>query len=129
MGMFDWVEVDVDGFDIEPDQQWQTKHRDISQMETIRLTDDGLAVEEREYYEVPEEERPGYDEEIGGFPSEMSKAMGSIGSERTGWNHWDDFHGRFEFHGMVAGEYRRFEATFTHGELESIDEVELEPVE
>lgn len=112
MGLFDWVEVEVGEFDIESDDGvWQTKHRDPPFMETFRLDDDGLWLEDVEYETVPEEDRNDY-----GLPI-MSR-------NQVGWEHWDEFHGLFEFHGVVDGEYRRFKATFTHGELESIDELD-----
>lgn len=126
MGLYDRVEFDESVFDLEPEREWQTKQLQAQPlMETFRVDADGhLYKEVVEFEHVPEEERPKYDEEIGGFHEEWHRAMGMMQRKCNGWEQWDDYHGRFGFHGVVDGVLRYFEATFTHGELESIDEVD-----
>lgn len=51
--------------------------------------DGWLFKEDAEYELVPEEERPGYDEEIGGFENEFDKAWGCLRKIHHGWSDVD----------------------------------------
>jgi hypothetical protein len=111
-------DIDADPFDI----TWQTKSLTRRQptMTNYKITADGrLFEEDAEYERVPEEERPGYDEEIGGFESPMEKMRGSHRKIHHGWTD-TEYHGTFEFHTSLDGEYISLEAKFTDGELVAI---------
>lgn len=87
MGLFDRLtfedDLDVEVPDIGADPfeiTWQTKSitRHQPMMENYKVTAEGrLFKEEAEYEHVPEEERPGYNEEIGGFENEVERGRGS----------------------------------------------------
>lgn len=129
MGLFDNVtfedsldvefpEIGADPFDI----TWQTKSitRHQPMMEDYKVTAEGrLLKEEYEYEHVPEEERPGYDEEIGGFEKEFERGRGSIRKIHLGWSDMD-YHGIFEFHRSINDDYVSLEAKFTDGQLVAI---------
>lgn len=129
MGLFDRLTFE-DGLDVEfPDSSidpfevtWQTKsisrHRPM--MENYKIMAAGrLFKQEAEYEHVPEEERPGYDAEIGGFENEIDRARGIMRKIHHGWSD-TAFHGVFEFHRTIDGDYRSFEAKFTDGQLVAI---------
>jgi hypothetical protein len=73
-------------------------------------------MEEWHLEEVPEEERPEYDEEIGGFESDLDKSLGSLQEVHEGWT-TVEYHGEIEFHAAIDDELRSFTAKFTDGEL------------
>ncbi len=129
MGMFDRLRFE-DGLDVAfPDIgadpfeiTWQTKslarHQPV--LENYKVTAEGrLFREEAEYEHVPEEDRPGYDEEIGGFESEIERGRGSMRKIHHGWSD-TEYHGRFEFHRTIDGDYVSLEAKFTDGQLMNI---------
>lgn len=129
MGLFDNVTFE-DGLDVEfPDIgaepfdiTWQTKSiaRHQPMMEDYKVTAEGrLLKEEAEYEHVPEEERPGYDEEIGGFENEFERGWGSIRKIHLGWSD-TGYHGIFEFHETIDDDYVSLEAKFTDGQLVAI---------
>ncbi len=129
MGLFDHLTFE-DGLDIEfPDigtnpleVTWQTKSitRDYPMMENYKITAAGrLFKEEAEYEHVPEEERPHYDEAIGGFESPMREMAGSMRKIHLGWADME-YHGIFEFHRTIDGDYVSLEAKFTDGQLAEI---------
>ena len=130
MGMFDYVrledglDIDLPGFDGDPTSvDWQTKTFRRPLMEVYKITMDGrLFKEEVHYKTVPEEERPRYDEELGGFESEW---MRMVGSERKVHEGWTDtaYHGILEFHNHIDGEGFAYEAKFTDGDLVEITRV------
>jgi hypothetical protein len=122
MGLFDTLELrsehDLPGFDGDPTEiEWQTKSIKRADTTTFRITDSGhLEMEEWHLEEVPEEERPEYDEEIGGFESDLDKSLGSLQEVHEGWT-TVEYHGEIEFHAAIDDELRSFTAKFTDGEL------------
>jgi len=88
-------------------------------MENYKITAERrLFKEQAEYEQVPEEERPGYDETIGGFANEFERWRGSM-KKTHGWTD-TEYHGTFEFHRTIGGKYVSLEATFTDGRLVDI---------
>lgn len=129
MGLFDRLTFE-DGLDIEfPDfgadpfeVTWQTKS--IARHEPLRdeykVTAEGrLLKEDADHEHVPKEERPYYDEEIGGFESSIRKMAGSRKKIHRGWSD-TEYHGIFEFHRTINGDYVSLEAKFTDGQLVEI---------
>lgn len=111
----EFPDIDADPFDI----TWQTKSiaRHHPMMENYKVTADGrLFKEDAEYEHVPEEERPRYNEEIGGFESPLDEMVGSRRKIHHGWSDMD-YHGIFKFHTTINGDYIGFEAKFTDGHL------------
>lgn len=101
---------------------WQTKSitRHKPMMENYKITANRrLFKEEVEYESVPEEERPGYNEEIGGFENESERFRGSREKIHQCWSD-TEYHGTFEFHRTINGEYVSLNAKFTDGELVEI---------
>lgn len=129
MGMFDRVtfedglrvafpDIDTDPFEV----TWQTKSitRHQPMMENYKVTAAGrLFAEETDYEHVPEEERPGYDDAIDGFENELERAWGSMRRVHQGWSD-TEYHGTFEFHRTIDGDYVSLEAKFTEGQLVAI---------
>ena len=120
----DFPAVDGDPFDI----TWQTKsiarHHPLRDM--YRVTATGrLLKEDVEWNVVPEEERPEYDEELGGFENEFERGFGMLDRESMGWED-TEYHGIFEFHSSIDGTYVSLEAKFTDGELVAISRNEPE---
>ncbi|WP_248898200.1 hypothetical protein [Haloplanus halobius] len=72
-----------------------------------------------EYGLVPEEERPGYNEKIGGFENEIERGRGSRKKTHQGWSD-TEYHGIFEFRRTIDGDYVSLDATFTDGQLVEI---------
>jgi hypothetical protein len=92
-------------------------------MENYKLTMAGrLYREETRTEEVSEAERPLYDEEIGGFESDLQRHAGSL---RTVHLSWTDtaYHGTIEFHRSIDGEWYAYEVTFTDGDLALVQRV------
>jgi len=129
MGLYDRLTFE-DGLDIEfPDVganpfeiTWQTKSlaRRQPMMEHYKVTADGRPFEEDiEYERVPEEERPGYNEETDGLETPLEKMRGSQRTIHHGWTD-TEYHGTFEFHATVDGEYVSLDAKFTDGRLVAI---------
>ena len=129
MGLFDRVRFE-DGLEVAfPDLgadpfevTWQTKSiaRHEPMMENYKVTANGrLFSEEVEYEHVPEEERPRYDEAIGGFANELERGRGSRTQIHQGWSD-TAYHGTFEFHRTIDGDYVSFDAKFTDGQLVAI---------
>jgi hypothetical protein len=129
MGLFDRLTFE-DGLGVEfPDigtdpfeVTWQTKSiaRHEPMMENYKVTADGrLFKEEAEYEHVHAEERPYYDEEIGGFESSIEEMAGSRRKIHHGWSD-TDYHGTFEFHRTIDDDYVSFDAKFTDGQLVEI---------
>ena len=126
MGLYDRL-VFEDGLDIPfPDvgcdpfeRTWQTKTiaRRYPQLANYKITADGrLFREETESEWVPEQERPGYDHETGGFERPIDALRGSIRTKHLGWSD-TDYHGVFEFHTSLDGHYVSLDAKFTDGQL------------
>ena len=114
----DFPPIGADPFEI----TWQSKSiaRHLPLLETYRVTDSGrLLKEEVEYTTVPEEDRPRYDEELGGFENEFERGFGMLNRESKGWED-TAYHGIFEFHSSIDGTYVSLEAKFTDGELVEI---------
>ena len=104
------------------DCSWQSKSitPPLPMLETYKITSEGrLHKEVAEYERVPEHERPHYDDELGGFESPLLEFVGSTRKIHRGWSDVD-FHGIFEFHRTVDGEYVSLEAKFTDGQLVEI---------
>ncbi len=107
--------LEADPFDI----RWQSKSigRRYPALENYKVTvDRRLFKEDAEYEHVPEEERPGYDPDIDGFENSFEKYHGCIRKVPLGWSDVD-YHGTFEFHRSIDGEYVSLEAKFTDGQL------------
>lgn len=133
MGLYDTVtfesgldisfpDLDFDPFEI----NWQTKTlaRQRPCMDTYRITADGrLLKEECEYESVPEEERPRYDEELEGFERPLDRGLGSLRKIHHGWSD-TEYHGIFELHKSVDGEYVSLDVKFTDGELVNVEKNE-----
>jgi len=129
MGVYDRLTFE-DGLDVEfPDIEadpfeitWQTKSiaRQHPMLDKYKVTAEGrLFKTDLESKRVPEEERPGYDEEIGGFENEFGKGRGSRKRVVKGWTD-TEYHGTFEFHTTIDGDYVSLEAKFTDGQLVAI---------
>lgn len=115
-------DIGADPFEI----TWQSKSipRRQPMLENYKVTADGrLFKEEAEYEEVPEEERPGYDEDIGGFEHEFERGRGSIQKVHQEWSD-TAYHGTFEFHRTINDEYVSLKARFTNGQLIEITRTE-----
>ncbi len=129
MGLYDRVTfedvIDVAFPDIDADPfaiTWQTKSiaRHQPMMENYKITAEGRLFEENaEYKHVPEEERPEYNEEIGGFESPIDTMRGSRRKIHHGWSD-TAYHGTFECHTAIDGDYISLEAKFTDGQLVAI---------
>ena len=129
MGLFDRLTFE-DGLDVAfPDIgadpfeiTWQTKSltRHQPMLENYKITSAGrLLKEDAEYGHVPEEERPRYNEETGGFGTEIERARGSMRKIHHGWSD-TAYHGTFEFHRSIDGDYVSLDAKFTDGQLVEI---------
>lgn len=82
-------------------------------LDNYKITAEGrLFREDVEYEHVPEEERPGYDEGIGEFESEIERVRGSVRKIHHGWSD-TEYHGTFEFHRTIDDDYVSLEAKFT----------------
>lgn len=130
MGVYDYLEVDpsihLPGFTppsagTDPSEiEWQTKSIGMPHMGRYRLTAAGeLLMEESHSESVPKEERPLYNEEIDGFEHEFEASAGMFRTIHDGWSK-RKYHGTFEFSAIVNDTHLRYEATFTHGQLESL---------
>jgi hypothetical protein len=118
----EFPEIDGDPFEITWQSKSITRHQPL--MENFKITADGrLFKEDAEYEHVPEEERPEYDEELDGFENELERGRGSRRKIHHGWSD-TDYHGTFEFHRTVNGEYVSLEAKFTDGQLVGITRID-----
>ena len=130
MGLYDWVKIEdgldtgLPGYDGDPTEvEWQTKTFSRPQLDVYKITQNRRLYKEDAEYEVrPEDERPRYDEEIGGFESEWEKAAGMLEKTREGWSD-TNYHGILEFHKSINGEGFAYEAKFTNGELVELERV------
>ncbi|MFW5900159.1 MAG: hypothetical protein ACOCTH_00075 [Halodesulfurarchaeum sp.] len=129
MGLFDRLTFE-DGLDVEfPDLDadpfevtWQTKSiaRHEPMLENYTVTANGrLFKEEAEYEHIPEQERPGYNEESRGFENEIERARRSRRKIHQGWTD-TAYHGIFEFHRTIDRDYVSLDAKFTDGQLVEI---------
>jgi len=129
MGMFDRLAFE-DGFEVEfPDIgadpseiTWQTRSiaRHQPTLENYKITADGrLFRQEADYEHVPEEDRPDYNEETDECDSPVRKMAGSRKKIHQSWSD-TEYHGIFEFHGTIDGDYVSLEAKFTDGKLVAI---------
>jgi|GEM_PF-2119023 len=134
MGLYDKVTFE-DGLDLRVadigcelyEVTWQSKTINPLKpmLENYKITASGhLFKEEVRYEPVPEEERPGYDEGVGGFENECEKARGSIKKIHQGWSD-TEYHGSFEVHTSIDGEYFSLELKFTDGLLVEISRQEV----
>lgn len=131
MGLFDRVriedglDIDLPEFDGDPTSiDWQTKTFRHPMMDVYKITMDGrLFKEEADYEIVPEEERPGYDDERGDFEHDWQKARGMLDKAHEDWTD-TKYHGILELHRHVDGEGYAYESTFTDGDLVEITRVE-----
>ena len=128
MGLYDdltfeaGLNVGFPDFDGDPfDVTWQTKSIQREPLrDEYKITANGrLLKEDAEHEIVPEAERPGYDEEIGGFENDLEKMRGMLRKIHNGWTD-TEYHGTFEFHNSIDGSYVSFEAKFTDGALVEI---------
>jgi hypothetical protein len=111
MGLYDHVrienglKIDLPEFDGDPTGvDWQTKTFRQPRMNVYTITMDRRLFKEKAYYEnVPEPERPEYDDELGGFEEDWYRAIGSIRKVHEGWTD-TDYHGILEFHHHIDGE-------------------------
>jgi hypothetical protein len=122
MGLTDDLELDenhvLPGFDGDPSEvRWATKSLGQPVRDTYRITADGrLLKAEKDRRVVPEEERPRYNEDIGGFEHDVDEMFGMLDSTITGWEDVE-YHGHFQFYGGPEGELHRYDAKFTDGQL------------
>ncbi|TKX74466.1 hypothetical protein EXE46_08845 [Halorubrum sp. GN11_10-6_MGM] len=110
--------IGADPFEI----TWQTKSltRHQPMLENYKVTSAGrLLKEDAEYEHAPEEDRPGYNEETDGFDTEIERARGSMRKIHHGWSD-TAYHGTFEFHRTIDGDYVSLDAKFTDGQLVEI---------
>lgn len=125
MGMYDVLrlseDVELPGFPGDPSEvEWQTKELQMHPaLEVYKIEDGRLFKENAEYEHVPEEERPAYNEEIGGFEHEFERMFGMLSKNRHGWDD-TEYHGVFEFHASHEDTYYSYESKFTDGELVDI---------
>ena len=129
MGLFDrltfeeGLAVEFPDFDADPFEiTWQTKSltRHQPMMENYKITSEGRLLEEvAEYEHVPEEERPRYNEAVKGFETEIQRVQGSMRKIHHGWSD-TAYHGTFEFHRTIDGDYVSLDAKFTDGQLVEI---------
>ena len=124
MGLFDRVtfedgldvvvpELDVDVSEV----TWQTKTIRRPAMENYKVTSTGrLFRQEVRTESVPEEERPRYDEELGGFESDLDGVIGMFRTIPQGWTD-TNYHGIVELHRTIDDEYVSLKAKFTDGDL------------
>lgn len=82
-------------------------------------TDWRLYRDDARHETVPEEERPLYDEEIG-FEDDWQKTSGILRKVPEGWTD-TAYHGTFEFHASVDGEWYSYEVTFTDGDIVDVE--------
>lgn len=103
---------------------WQSKTlNDPFMLEKVKVTEDGLLREKMHVEEVPEEERPYYDEDKeNGFESELERFSGSINKVHDGWEDID-YHGMFYFYSKIGDEWYEYEVKYTDGKLEEIQRV------
>jgi hypothetical protein len=129
MGLFDRLTFE-DGLDVafpaigaDPfDITWQTKSiaRHPPMMDTYRVTSGARLLKEAAAYErIPEADPPEYNDEVGGFASEIDAMRGAITKVEQEWSD-TEYHGTFEFHRTIDGDYISLEATFTDGQLVAI---------
>lgn len=124
MGLFDDVAVEdgldisFPGLDADPTQvAWQTKSIGRPAMGAYKITMEGRLYEKITRTEtVPEEERPGYDEERGGFEDEWHRMCGMFETINEGWTD-TEYHGVVEIHASVDDEYVSYDLKFTDGDL------------
>lgn len=110
--------IGADPFDI----TWQTKSIGCHppMLDIYKVTSGARLLKETAAYErVPEEDRPEYNDEIGGFEREIDGMRGAITKIDQGWSDME-YHGTFEFHRTIDGDYISLEATFTDGQLVAI---------
>lgn len=126
VGMYDCVRIDdsihLPEYELRSndDVEWQTKTFERI-MGTYKVTAEGkLFKEEWHYEEVPEEERPMYDEDIGGFENDLDKAFGSMAKVHEGWIQ-KDYHGRMNIVGTDEENFYEYSLKFTNGRLEDIE--------
>lgn len=110
MGMFEHVYCEVplpDGFTGE----MQTKDFDCVFGTLLIRADGRLMIQDRDWEEVPLEERPDLLRSFAGLRRPINKRWRDL-----------DFHGDFHFYGSEGdgGEWHEYAARFTHGTLESI---------
>lgn len=123
MGMYNTVEFNEFIHPELPDidAEWQTKTLGVNALDTYKIDTHGHLSKELTTTEpVPEEDRPKYDPEIDGFHEQHHKAFGALNTTHEGWEHLDDYHGRFEIHSSHNDTFYRLILTYTHGELENI---------
>lgn len=124
MGLYDHLAIE-DGLDTsfpglgaDPTRvAWQTKSIGRPYMGRYKVTMDGRLYEadiDVEY--VPEEDRPMYDEEQGGFESELHAAAGMFSESVEGWTD-TGYHGVVEIHASVDDEFFSYDLKFTDGVL------------
>lgn len=128
MGLYDKMtfedgfDVDFSGLDADPTEiVWQTKTIEYPpEYADYKVTvARHLLKKEVEWEIVPEEERPYYDEEVGGFENDFLEVCGSLTERFLGWED-AGYHGTIEIHTTLEGEYISFDLKFTGGELVEI---------
>lgn len=131
MGLSDRIELpekyELPGFRGDPSKvEWKSKDVKGHPDRTVyRITEDGRLLEEQWHYdEVPEEERPMYDEDIGGFEDEWHQAFGMLDKITEGWEELADYHGDIRFYARRDDTRYEFKARFSYGELDEITRVE-----
>ncbi|QAU12168.1 hypothetical protein EKH57_05170 [Halorubrum sp. BOL3-1] len=114
----EFPDIGADPFEITLQTKSITRHQPM--LENYKVTSAGhLLKQDAEYEHVPEEERPGYNEETGGFDTEIERARGSMRKIHHGWSD-TAYHGTFEFHWTIDSDYVSLDAKFTDGQLVEI---------
>jgi hypothetical protein len=134
MGLSDTVDLydDVhlpeypDGIPPAGNVEWQTKGIDPPQMNTFRITADGMLLKEEFHREtVPPEDRP-YADRDDVDEDDVRYHCGSRSKVHDGWTERDNYHGRFQITSSFDGleSLLRYRVTFTHGRLEGFERVD-----
>lgn len=127
MGMYDTItieqgiEISFPDLDSDPSCiKWQTKTFEQPALVEYKITTDGrLFKEDASFETVPEEDRPGYDPESGGFENKLNKSLGALKKVRNDWID-TEYHGIVEIHEIVDDEYVSYDLKFTDGTLVAV---------
>lgn len=114
--------------DIEVQEEiFQTKTFDDPQLDNYIITKEGdLLIEIREYFSIPEEERPFYNQSEWDNP--LFKMVGMFGHKIIGKKHLTQFNGKINFYiglpysGKIDQWYE-YTATFKNGRLTKLEKV------
>lgn len=118
MGMFDYVtpECPLPDEGAELIREWQTKDFDAPFMNKYRITPEGRLLEE--VYDIEDRSDPTAE------PGTFASLCGMMTRVHVRWQDMN-YHGVLNFYGSASenwkGEWFEYDATFTHGKLETIE--------